>query len=87
MPRYTVQHAYRAEHNGRRYGPWQPDTEVDLEAEEAEWVNRDSPDTLAPVAPSPPPAPEVEPEPDEPVRAKPAGRDRQHRGGTNRGRW
>lgn len=57
MPRYTVQHHYSAQRSGsdtRMFGPWEPGTEVELEEADAEWVNRDSADTLTPVDPATP---------------------------------
>lgn len=48
MPRYVVSHVYAAYRDGVHYGPWTPGETVELEAELAEWVNRDSPDTLKP---------------------------------------
>lgn len=84
MNRYTVQHRYTAVRDGRRIGPWEPDTEVELSDHDAEWVNRDSPGTLTPVDP---PEPEPEPEPDKPKpeRAQPAAGDRRQRRTANRG--
>lgn len=47
MARYQVQHRYRS----NEYGPWEPDTYVELEPAEAKWVNHDSPGTLTQVDP------------------------------------
>ena len=57
MPRYTVQHAYRAARDGARVGPWVAGEEVDVDQDLAEWVNRDSPGALADVKPEPKSAP------------------------------
>lgn len=46
MPRYKVGHAYQAFRDGARVGPWEVDSEVELDAELAEWVERDSPGAL-----------------------------------------
>jgi len=43
MPRYVVQSPYRTQD----LGPWAPGETVDLLPHVAEWVNRDSPGTLA----------------------------------------
>lgn len=45
--RYHVQHRYEANRDGRRYGPWQEGETIELAVDDAEWINRDSPDTLA----------------------------------------
>lgn len=74
MARWTVAHRYRSSRDGQAYGPWMPGDVVDLDDDVAEWVNRDSPGCL-----------QAE-QPEVAERAKPPGRDRQHRGGTNRGR-
>lgn len=80
MPRYTLTGRYSAWRDGERLGPWARGTEVELEAEMAEWIGRDSPGILAtvdepaPVEPAPPPAER---------QARPA-RDRRHKGGANR---
>lgn len=47
MPRYQVQHRYRA----NELGPWQAGDEVELQADVAAHVNRDSPGTLVEVDP------------------------------------
>lgn len=75
MAEYVVAHAYSSWRDGRQFGPWQAGDVVDLEPEDAEWVCRDSPGALAAVA---------EQAAEEPEREKPAGRDRQARGGRNR---
>ena len=49
MPRYKVQRAYAAYRDGSRVGPWEADLEVEVDAELAEWVDRDSPGALAPL--------------------------------------
>lgn len=43
---YTVGHSYTARRDGHTFGPWAEGDQVDLTAEDAEWVNRDSPGTL-----------------------------------------
>ena len=53
MPRYKVQHAYAAYRDGSRVGPWEADLEVEVDAELAEWVERDSPGALAAVRDKP----------------------------------
>jgi hypothetical protein len=80
MPEFTVAHAYRSSRDGQPFGPWKPGDVVELLDADAEWVNRDSPGCLL-TFPAPASTPEAEPA----ARAKPAGRDRQHRGGANRG--
>jgi hypothetical protein len=47
MAEYKVQHAYSAWRDGHRVGPWAGGESVDLDEDVAEWVNRDSPGTLA----------------------------------------
>jgi hypothetical protein len=74
---FTVVHAYTARRDGLQFGPWQPGDVVNLEPADAEWVLRDSPGSLTPVDAGPAEVAE---------RQQPAGRDRQHRGGQNRGR-
>lgn len=51
MPRYTVNHRYSSNHNGRQFGPWEPGIEIELDEPDAEWVNRDSPGTVELVRP------------------------------------
>lgn len=46
--RYRVKHVYAATKDGTHYGPWTPGEVVELDAELAEWVNRDSPGVLVP---------------------------------------
>lgn len=77
MAEFTLIHSYASQRDGQRFGPWQAGDVVDLEQADAEWILRDSPGSLCPVDDLP--AEEAE-------REKPAGRDRQHRGGQNRGR-
>lgn len=77
MAGYEVVHAYSSWRDGRRFGPWQAGEVVDLEPDDAEWVCRDSPGALMAVAEQVFGGPE-------PEREKPAGRDRQARGGRNR---
>lgn len=49
MPRYRVNHRYSAVDNGVLIGPFVAGSAVELGADRAEWVNRDSPGTLVPV--------------------------------------
>lgn len=74
MARYEVQHAYHSV--GAQVGPWKVGDLVELDEASAEWVNRDSPGCLVAAAEAPR---------GEPVREQLPGRDRQHRGGRNRG--
>lgn len=67
---YTVTRSYTSRRDGQTFGPWVEGDQVDLTAEDADWVNRDSPGTLA------------EPKPE---RQQAPTADRQHRGGRNRG--
>lgn len=67
---HTVNHSYTARRDGQTFGPWVEGDQVELTAEDVEWVNRDSPGCLAPVKAE---------------REQPAVADRQHRGGRNRG--
>lgn len=76
---YKVQHSYHSV--GVQLGPWRAGDVVELEDAVAEWVNRDSPGCLLAASA----APEATAPADEPVRQKPAGQNRQHRGGANRG--
>ncbi len=71
--RYEVQHSYQSFRDGQQYGPWQAGETVELSETDAEWVCRDSPGCLLAAGDI------LEAE-----REKPAGRDRQHRGGRNR---
>jgi len=74
MPRYEVRHAYQASRDGRQFGPWVAGDTVELEAADAEWVDRDSPGCLLAAGGVL----------EAPARQQPAGADRQHRGGRNR---
>lgn len=47
MNRYTVNHSYRSRRDGQDFGPWSKGDEVELSDGDAEWVERDSPGTLA----------------------------------------
>jgi hypothetical protein len=51
MPRFTVKQRYTAYRDGKQFGPWEPDSEIELDAPDAEWVERDSPGTLAEIKP------------------------------------
>jgi hypothetical protein len=77
MAQYAVVHAYTAQRDGQRFGPWQAGDVIDLDPADADWVNRDSPGCLQPADAAPAEGAE---------RQKPASRDRQHRGGQTRGR-
>lgn len=72
MPKYTVNHGYRAYSDGRTFGPFVEGETVELTEADAEWVNRDSPGCLT----------EVEAKPERQAAKTP---DRQHKGGRNRG--
>lgn len=82
MTAFEVQHAYTARRDGQQFGPWVEGDHVELEPADAEWVERDSPGCLHSAGGKVESAPAVGE--DGPERQKPAGRDRQHRGGTNR---
>jgi hypothetical protein len=45
--RYTIQHGYKAYRDGRQFGPWQAGDVVELAAEDAAWIERDSPGVFA----------------------------------------
>lgn len=92
MPEYLVQHAYRSARDGAEFGPWKAGEIVELTDADAEWLNRDSPGVVAvpkPAAPAVELEPAPKPEADELVesveRQQPPVRDRQARGGRNRG--
>lgn len=58
MPRFTVNHPYRAERvdaNLVQFGPWAKGDEVEVDEPDAVWVNADSPGTLT-AAPAKKPA-------------------------------
>lgn len=74
MAEYKVNHHYRSRRDGRDFGPYLPDTTVELEEADADWVNRDSPGCLTAVDGEV--DPDGEPEP---------SKDRAHRGGRKRG--
>lgn len=48
MPRYAVMQRYAS----TDYGPWDEGSTIILDADQAEWVNRDSPGALAEIDPS-----------------------------------
>lgn len=77
MPRYEVQWRYRS----ADYGPWEPGETVELPADEADWVNRDSPGVLR----APSPQEESQPEVEERAVEEPP-KDRQVKRGKKRGR-
>lgn len=85
MTEYRLNHAYEASRDGLRFGRWEAGEVVDLEPADAEWIERDSPGALKPVTKRK--QADEKPTEDEPAagRQKPAGADRQHRGGANRG--
>lgn len=101
MPTYELRHNYESYRDGLRFGPWKAGDTVNLEAADAEWVERDSPGTLgnAPAAePTGPATPAAaagarprhsgdpqEDETEESERQATKTRDRQHRSGRNRG--
>jgi hypothetical protein len=70
---FTAQRSYSSRRDGRQFGPWAAGETVDLDPEDAAWVERDSPGCLRAV---PPAAAET--------RQKPPLPDRQARGGANR---
>lgn len=80
MPRYTVQHKYRAVRDGQVLGPWRAGDEVELAEADAAWLEQDSPGLLATPAPTSDPTPVVDVE-----RQQTPARDRQARGVRNRG--
>lgn len=56
MAQYKVLQRYAASSDGKRYGPWVEGDTIDLDDDEAAWVNRDAPNTLAkPAAKKAPP--------------------------------
>lgn len=83
MAAYDVRHRYSAYRDGQQIGPWAEGDRIDLSEADAEWVNRDSPGCLLAAGGVVEAAPEVGGDGTE--RQKPAGRNRQHRGGANRG--
>jgi hypothetical protein len=83
MPSYEVQHAYRSTRDGQQFGPWDAGDVIELTEEDGDWVNRDSPGCLK--ANPDRAAKKTDDQDDESGgREKPAGANRQHRGGTNR---
>ena len=89
MPRYMITQSYASFRDGQRYGPWEAGGEIDLSEADAEWVNRDAPGTLEPpkgeTEESALPGDEASPDDAEPRRQQKPARNRQHRGGANRG--
>lgn len=83
MPTYNVNHAYRSFRDGVQYGPYEPGSTVELDATDAEWINRDSPGALiaAGTKRAEVPVPDAEAEP---TQAKPPAANRQAKGGRNR---
>lgn len=73
MAEYKVNHRYRSRRDGQDFGPYEPDTTVELDEADAEWVNRDSPGCLTPV--------EATAKADG---SAPASKDRGHKGGRTR---
>ena len=43
MPRHTINHSYRSTRDGQTFGPWVQGDEIEVSAEDAEWLERDSP--------------------------------------------
>lgn len=80
MPQYVINHSYRASRDGQPIGPWSAGDTVELSEADAEWLERDSPGVLCAPAPA-----EVAQVDDEASRQQPPARDRQARGGRNRG--
>ena len=66
MPRYEVLQDYRS----GAHGPWEKGSRVELDTEDAAWVNRDSAGTLKQIPPLGAPAAEEPPPPAE-AKAKP----------------
>lgn len=79
MQRYIVKQAYRAYRDGQWFGPWEKDTQVELSEQDAAWVNRDSPGTLAKVAAAKPEQPQQQ------QRQQPPKPNRQQKPTPNRG--
>jgi hypothetical protein len=79
MPEFVVVHAYRSSRDGRQFGPWVAGDLVEVTDADAEWLLRDSPGCLLPVA-----AEDPDNDPDN-EREKPPARNRQARPGRNRG--
>jgi len=46
-PRYSVRYAVLHNYSSTDFGPWEKGSTIILDEESAEWVNRDSPGTLA----------------------------------------
>lgn len=82
MARYQLNHAYSAFRDGQRFGPWVAGDVVELTEQDAAWMNRDSPGCLTTPADEPPA--DDPPADDPPARRKPAGANRQRRGGADR---
>lgn len=87
MNRYQVQHAYTAVRDGVRFGPWTSGEEVELADADAQWINRDSPDTLTPAQPDKPATGDGEGEREkEDERAGAPEANRAHKGPAKRGK-
>lgn len=78
MGRYKITRDYAAVRDGRWFGPWSTGSEVDLEAPDAQWVNRDSPGALEPAG--------DEKASDEPVSDEKADEKTQPKAKSSRGR-
>ena len=53
MPRFTVNHAYRAERSDANltvFGPWSAGEEVEVDQVDADWINADSQGALVPAS-------------------------------------
>lgn len=86
MPQYVIKHAYRSARDGVALGPWAAGDTVELSEADAEWLERDSPGVVAvpyvaPVVEVPAVVDEIE----QVERQQSPVRDRQARGGRNRG--
>lgn len=85
MPRHHVHQRYQSYRDGVQYGPWPAGQVVDLDDEQAAWVNRDSPGTLSPEHAEPAKADHSGPDDGEETKPRKATpRNRQHRPGRNR---
>jgi hypothetical protein len=78
MAQYRVNHRYASFRDGRGFGPFDPDTVIELDEADAEWINRDSPGTLDDIA-----ADTEESGVDPDGEAEPV-KDRAHKGGRTR---
>jgi hypothetical protein len=80
-----VTQRYSARRDGRDFGPYAPGETVELDTDDAEWVNRDAPGTLVDhVDPEPEPEPEPQTKDDKPEAKKATKANRMHTGGPKR---